>query len=225
MSRNERLRLSAAVEKLLDTSKLITLREGVRKSEARRVQDGLELIERPEIEATDRTSTRRMQYQRFLKKVKEVGGPQMVVLCTACLGQSSLALMRERDRLLLPAELKRHSSTYQSDLFSYLAKTYSNGKQEHALGTALPADAIQHRCSLTDSGTLTSRRRLSAHDRRCSKCPNDQGCPRHNTPYEHLQRRDFAVHHCADFERDERTFCSTMSASYVTQNRHTFIFS
>ena len=85
-SRHTPLRINTAVEKVLDTSKLITYREGVKENEGKRIKHAFELLENPPLQTSQKTSEREHHYRRFLKQANKIGGRELVVLCAVGLG-------------------------------------------------------------------------------------------------------------------------------------------
>ena len=123
-SRHSPLSMDLAIAKLLDASKLIACREGVSSNEEKRVQWAFDLLEKPPTGSLVRTMERRSHYRQFVRQAKKQGGLELVALCAAGLGQTSITAMRERDRLLLPSELSKYKDVYQSDVFHDIVKSY-----------------------------------------------------------------------------------------------------
>lgn len=124
ISRHTPLTIAAATKKLLKASKLIACREGIKLNEEKRIQHAFALLVKPP-EGASKTAERQNHYRQFLRQAERVGGREMVVLCAVGLGQSSVASMRDRDRLLLPLEFKGHKSAYQCDVLRDVVKKYS----------------------------------------------------------------------------------------------------
>ncbi|XTI91876.1 hypothetical protein V2W45_1248472, partial [Cenococcum geophilum] len=49
---------------------------------------------------------------QFLRQAERVSGHEMVILCAVGLGQSLVASIRDRNKLLLPSEFKGYKSAY-----------------------------------------------------------------------------------------------------------------
>ena len=124
-SRHTPLTAEAAVTKLLETSKLICSRNGVKQNEGTRIQEAFKLVASSSSKAISKTDLRRNSYQRFLKRVEVVNGVQAIVLCAVGLGQSAVANMRDKERLQLLSEIKKRGKALKSTLFQNLAKIHS----------------------------------------------------------------------------------------------------
>ena len=98
-SRFKPISAGEAMERLVDTCKLIQYREGVRPHEAKRMKDAFTLMAAPSVEEESQTAVRRNSYRRLLKKVQDAVGPQIVVLCAVGLGQSTIGATRDRVQL------------------------------------------------------------------------------------------------------------------------------
>jgi hypothetical protein len=124
-SRHTPLTAEAAVTKLLETSKRICSRAGVKQHEGARIQEAFKLVASSSSKTTSKTDLRRDSYQRFLKRAEIVNGVQAIVLCAVGLGQYAVANMREKERLQLPSEIKNRGVALKSPLFQNLAEIYS----------------------------------------------------------------------------------------------------
>ena len=124
-SRHTPLTAEAAVTKLLEISKLICSRNGVKQNEGTRIQEAFKLVASSSSKAISKTDLRRNSYQRFLKRVEVVNGVQAIVLCAVGLGQSAVANMRDKERLQLLSEIKKRGKALKSPLFQNLAMIHS----------------------------------------------------------------------------------------------------
>lgn len=125
-SRHKPLSASKAVEKLINTSKLIEYREDVRPQEAKRIQDAFTLMAEPSGEGrASQAAERRNNYRWLLKKVQDTVGPQLVVLCAVGLGQSAIGGMTDRVRLEFLEVIKEQEEALKSAILQKLANEYS----------------------------------------------------------------------------------------------------
>ena len=124
-SQHKPLSASEAVEKLIDTSKLIGYREDVRPQEAKRIQDALALMAETSGErGASQAAERRNSYRWLLKKVKDGVGPQLVLLHAVGLGQSAIGGMTDRVRLEFLEAIKEQEESLKSAILQKLAEKY-----------------------------------------------------------------------------------------------------
>ena len=127
------------MEKLLEASKIIKYREGIKPHEGSRVQDAFTLIGGPTTkEGTSQAAHRRKDYQWFLKKIREAVGPQMIVLCAVGLGQSALGSMRDRVRLEFLEEIKKRGESLRCAVLQRLVE------EHYAKCLPLPNLSLKH---------------------------------------------------------------------------------
>lgn len=112
------LSVEKAVDKLIDASKVIQNRMGVKPAEDKRVNAALTLLAGP-------FSKQHEVYLNFLRRVQKVMGLSMVVLCAAGLGPSAIIGMRDRIRVDLPCAMKEREDELKSDVLQGLTDTYS----------------------------------------------------------------------------------------------------
>jgi hypothetical protein len=100
-SRHPGLQEESAIEKLLATSSLCSLRGYYKKNERKRINEALRLVS---VEERDLD-----RYQQFLLKVKNLSGKDdgetMVKLCAVALGKDAIKRTREHIRLILPQKI------------------------------------------------------------------------------------------------------------------------
>ena len=99
------LAIPAAIAKLRDTAQVITRRGGLKKAQLKRV---------PEAFAGLTSSSVDNVYEGFLRKVYDVAGPQMVVLCAVGLGRTAIKGMKDRVRVDLPFEIKIERASWEN---------------------------------------------------------------------------------------------------------------
>ncbi|SLM36761.1 hypothetical protein LPUS_06434 [Lasallia pustulata] len=147
-SRHKPLSASKAVEKLINTSKLIEYREDVRPQEAKRIQDAFTLMAEPSGEGrASQAAERRNNYRWLLKKVQDTVGPQLVVLCAVGLGQSAIGGMTDRVRLEFLEVIKEQEEALKSAILQKLANEYSvlaPDIQADAMSTRQPEASEEH---------------------------------------------------------------------------------
>lgn len=125
-SRHKPLSAGEAVEKLIDTSKLIQYREDVRPQEAKRIQDAFAMMaETSEEGRASQAAERRNSYRWLLKKVQDAIGPQLVLLCAVGLGQSAIGGMTDRVRLEFLEAIKEQEEALKSAILQKLGDKYS----------------------------------------------------------------------------------------------------
>ena len=95
----------AAIAKLRDTAQVITRRGGLRKSELKRVPEAFAALTSTSVDDV---------YEGFLRKVYDVAGPQMVVLCAVGLGRTAIKGMKDRVRVDLPFEIKNEAAPWEN---------------------------------------------------------------------------------------------------------------
>ena len=111
------------------------LRKGVNKIDVLERLDGkaLEQVEAAaQILTTPQTVRSLKVYRTFLHDVLRHCGPEVVVLCTACLGKPKVASLKEEDRISLLDHVKRNKLSYVSPILTRLAAEYGI----HSVGRA-----------------------------------------------------------------------------------------
>ncbi|MCJ1391567.1 hypothetical protein MMC18_004431 [Xylographa bjoerkii] len=91
-----------------------------------------------------------MVYKAFLDDVLYHCGPELVLLCAACLGKAKVAALKKEDRISLLDLVKRKKSTYISPVLGRLATEYGirtlhdkqETKRKRAEGTNLASAGI-----------------------------------------------------------------------------------
>lgn len=111
------LSIEEAIDKLIDASKVIQNRLNVKPAEDKRVNAALTLL-------AGRTDDDDV-YVTFLRRVQQVMGLSIVVLCAAGLGPSKIRSLRDRVQVDLPHELKKREDELKSDVLKTLTDTYS----------------------------------------------------------------------------------------------------
>ena len=106
-------------------SKTILRRQELSKQEVARVKHSFDVLQfRATDSSASKTTTRQKHYYAFLKRVQELCGDQMVVLCAVALGQSIVGDFSTAVRLELPAKMKEKSSTLNCPLLNNFAEEY-----------------------------------------------------------------------------------------------------
>jgi len=117
--------IDSAITKLLTTAKTIKLREGVKPHERKRIQEAFDILVKLAEPPSLKTGERRESYRHFLRRINNDCGPQMVIISAVGLGQSTIASMREHDRLRLPLEIKENEKALKSPILQTLAEEYT----------------------------------------------------------------------------------------------------
>lgn len=133
MSRTKSLTFDAAMQKLSDTAKAVSQREGVKPHQQRRAEEALTLL-------ANGTAFKPMgvksesTYLSFLQKVHKVAGLSMVVLCAIALGKSAIGFLRESIRLDLPFEIQKKLATLDNEFLQRLAEGYPEKCEADCIG-------------------------------------------------------------------------------------------
>lgn len=130
MSEHEELRpeplpVDNIVEKLIDASKVIQHRMGLKLAEEKRVHEAFTLLANGLPSANSKGAKQREVYLDFLQRVQKVVGLSKVVLCAAGLGPSAVANMRDRVRVDLPFKIREREDAFESEIPQSLANAYS----------------------------------------------------------------------------------------------------
>jgi hypothetical protein len=119
--RYQSLSLDDSIDKLYKTVEIIKLREAVKPHEDKRIQAAFAFADQRK-STSSKTGERWDNYRRFLKKINDDCGPQLVLICAVGLGQSAIAGMKEHNRLRLPLEVKKHEHALKSPIIHKLAE-------------------------------------------------------------------------------------------------------
>jgi hypothetical protein len=87
--------LDKAVDKLIDTSKVVQHRMGVKPAEEKRVNEAFELLAAGPPTTGLKGARQREVYLDFLRRIQKVLGLSMVILCAVGLGPSAVSGMRD----------------------------------------------------------------------------------------------------------------------------------
>lgn len=118
------LSTQGALDRLSHASRAIQRRNGVKDKEAKRIRDAVALLQRG-CPVDSRGENRQKIYLEFLRKVLELSGRSMVVLCAVGLGLSVIAIAKDSVRLNLPYEIKDNTSL-DNAVLCRLANQYFN---------------------------------------------------------------------------------------------------
>ncbi|KAB8227918.1 uncharacterized protein BDW43DRAFT_316427 [Aspergillus alliaceus] len=113
-----------AVTKLIDSSKLIEMRPGLKTQEENRVVEAFTLLATGPPAEDTRAAKQRTIYLQFLQQVNTVLGRDKVVLCAATIGCSNVARMRDRARVELPHKMKERSAEFECGVLRSLGDIY-----------------------------------------------------------------------------------------------------
>ena len=134
------LSINTALSKLFTEVETIKLREGVKPHQAKRIKKAFVLLEQFSEPSSLRTGERRDYYKRFLKRISDDCGAQLVVICVVGLGQSAIASMREPTRLRLQVEIKKYEKALKCPILDRLAEEYRvKGKPSSGSDTKMTA--------------------------------------------------------------------------------------
>ncbi|KAI2740878.1 hypothetical protein DTO013E5_8357 [Penicillium roqueforti] len=117
------LSLSSALEKLVQASRYVERRNGVKEKERKRIKAAATLLRNGYPPQDSIGAGRQSTYLDFLRKVRQLNGPSMVVLCAIGLGLSTISIAKESIRLDLPYEIQNHSDL-DNPVLRWLARQY-----------------------------------------------------------------------------------------------------
>ncbi|KAJ5253230.1 hypothetical protein N7489_003640 [Penicillium chrysogenum] len=117
------LSLTSAIEQLIQASRDVERRNGVKEKERKRIKAAATLLRNGYPPQDSIGAGRQSTYLDFLRKVLQLNGPSMVVLCAIGLGLSTIAIAKESIRLDLPYEIQNNSGLDNSVL-RWLARQY-----------------------------------------------------------------------------------------------------
>lgn len=117
--------LDQAVDKLIDASKVVQHRMGVKPAEEKRVNDAFKLLAAGPPAAGSKGARQQEVYLNFLRRIQKVLGLSMVVLCAVGLGPSAVSGMRDRVRVDLPFKVKEREDEFKNDILQSLADAFS----------------------------------------------------------------------------------------------------
>ena len=121
------LSLEDAVDKLIDASKVIQHRMGLRQAEEKRVNEAFELlVDGPQDDSNG--AKQRTIYLDFLRRVLKVVGASNVVLCAASLGPSAVCSMKDRVRVHLPFKMKEREAEFEHGTLKALVNVYATSE-------------------------------------------------------------------------------------------------
>ncbi|KAJ5778390.1 hypothetical protein N7520_001636 [Penicillium odoratum] len=119
------LTLSSALAQLVQASRDVERRNDVKKTERKKIKAAATLLRNgyPPQDAVG--AGRQSTYLTFLRKVLQLNGPSMVVLCAIGLGLSAIAIAKESIQINLPYEIQNHSGL-DNTVLRRLARQYFN---------------------------------------------------------------------------------------------------
>jgi hypothetical protein len=103
-----------AVDKLIDASKVIQRRPGLKSTEGKRVTEAFTLLATGPPPVDSKGAKQRDVYLDFLRRVQKVIGLSKVVLCAAGLGPSAISGMKDRVRVDLPFKMKERENEFEN---------------------------------------------------------------------------------------------------------------
>ncbi|KAH7303037.1 hypothetical protein B0I35DRAFT_321367, partial [Stachybotrys elegans] len=115
----KRLSLSEVVEKLIELSKVINNRTGLKPREEARVDEAFSLL------VAAQCRRKKQPYQEHLQRVNKRLGGYAVVLCAA-LGPSAVLALKDRDRVELVMMLEQRKDDIVKDELQGLANKYTD---------------------------------------------------------------------------------------------------
>jgi hypothetical protein len=128
--------VKSAVDKLIDASKVMQRRMGLKPVEQKRVNDAFTLLA-SRLPADSKGAKQRELYLDFLRRVRTVLGDPGVVLCAVGLGPAAVANMRDRVRVDLPFKMKEQWDEFENSVLQCHADDY-HAKSE--FGTLSPPE-------------------------------------------------------------------------------------
>lgn len=124
--------VAKAIDKLVETARLVELRMAFRAVEEVRVQDAFELLARGAPPLGSKGTKQKILYLDFLQQVQKLQGSVGVALCAAALGPSKIASFRERERVEIPHEMEKQKSHLVGGTLRNLVQSYEvKGTRDH----------------------------------------------------------------------------------------------
>jgi len=123
--------LNRAIDKLIDTSRLIELRMAFKAAEGKRVREAFEVLTSGAPQPGSKGFKQKTVYLEVLQRVLTLLGPAEVALCAAALGPSSIAALKDRDRVALPHEMKKRKARFRGQHIQRLASQQSTGSTRY----------------------------------------------------------------------------------------------
>lgn len=125
MTRQKLTSIDAIIDKLIDTSKIIQNRMGLKPAEEIRVTEAFKLLAAGELPPDSKARANRKVYINLLKRIELVFGLNGVVLCAVGLGVSAVASMKDRIRVDIPVKMKEREVDLAQDGVQSIANAYS----------------------------------------------------------------------------------------------------
>ncbi|MCJ1405931.1 hypothetical protein MMC11_009165 [Xylographa trunciseda] len=110
--------IDAYSDRLREGANKIEIQERLDEKAAEHVKAAVKVLTTPQ------TVRAFMVYRTFLNDVLCQCGPELVLLCAACLGKAKVAALKEGDRISLLDLVKRKKSSYTSPILGRLATEY-----------------------------------------------------------------------------------------------------
>lgn len=117
------LSISSALEKLVQASRYVERRNGVKDKEKKKIKAAATLLRNGYPPQGSIGAGRKSTYLDFLRKVLQLNGPSMVVLCAIGLGLSTISIAKESIRLDLPYEIQNYSGL-DNPVLRWLTRQY-----------------------------------------------------------------------------------------------------
>ena len=124
--RRDAQKIKETINQLVTTSQVIQRRQELSRQEVGRVKHSFQMLDSELGSSNSEPFTRQQRYHSFLKRVQEVCGGGMVVLCAVGLGQSQIGDFSTGVRLELPINMKERRSALNSEILDKLAEEYSH---------------------------------------------------------------------------------------------------
>ena len=130
--------------RLRQSAQIINRREGVQPSELKRVREALLITAEPNAVANS-NAVHGIVYEKFLCKVSQVAGPQMVVICAIGLGRAVVKVLKDRIRVDLPFELKEQAATLASEVIQGIVDKHTPKGATGYVEDAIAANIYKHK--------------------------------------------------------------------------------
>ena len=112
-----------ALDRVIDASRVIELRKGVKPTEDKRITEAAALLaNKPDLDDSQ-ASKRRNLYYEFLLRVHEIDF-SFVILCAVGLGPSAVVNLKDRCRVELPSKICEIRSQLESHTLGVLRARY-----------------------------------------------------------------------------------------------------
>ncbi|KAE8151320.1 hypothetical protein BDV25DRAFT_138948 [Aspergillus avenaceus] len=120
----QNLTAEEAVTKLINASRVIQMRPGLKQQEEKRVVEAFGLLAKDPLAGRTKGARQKRVYLQLLRQVKDILGWDKVVLRAAIVGPSNVARMKELARVELPHKMKGREGEFECEVLTGLGDVY-----------------------------------------------------------------------------------------------------